>query len=312
MEVLETSSNTRFNSEFLRIGTKGLFRWQTEFLFLVPALCLFAVFVFYPFCSIFLRSVYKWDGVNPGTFVGLNNFIEIFTHDYGFWFAMRNALYWAPLTIIPQMILGFALAYILTSGIPFESIFRAIIYFPAIVSPIVVGIVWQRIYNPFGGLLSDIGVEWHIPALMTAFLADPKIAIFSVIVVNIWQWTGYSMILYVAGLKAIPEEVLEAAILDGASVLKSITRVIWPMLRHVHLTLILLGIIGTLQTFPLIYIMTQGGPNHATEMLPNYIFTQAFRLQAVGYASALSVILLLLALGLSIFQMKVFGSRFTT
>lgn len=312
MEVVETSSKALLKSQFSRIGSVSFLRSNSQFLFLVPALCLFAVFVFYPFCSIFFRSVYKWDGVNPGTFVGFANFIEILTHDYGFWLAMRNALYWAPLTIIPQMILGFALAYILTSGIPFESIFRAIIYFPAIVSPIVVGIVWQRIYNPFGGLLSDIGVEWHIPALMSPFLADPKIAIFSVIVVNIWQWTGYSMILYVAGLKAIPEEVLEAAIIDGASVLKRIARIIWPILRHVHLTLILLGTIGTLQTFPLIYIMTQGGPNHATEMLPNYIFTQAFRLQAVGYASALSVILLLLALGLSIFQMKVFGSRFTT
>jgi ABC-type sugar transport system permease subunit len=116
----------------------------------------------------------------------------------------------------------------------------------------------------------------------------------------------------VAGLNTIPEEILEAATLDGAGAFKRITRIIWPMLRHVHLTLILLGIIGTLQTFPLIYIMTQGGPNHATEMLPNYIFTQAFRLQAVGYASALSVILLLLALGLSVFQMKIFGSRFAS
>jgi len=260
----------------------------------------------------FFRSVYQWDGVNPATFVGLKNFIEILTGDYGFWLAMRNALYWAPTTVVAQMIAGFALAYILTSGVPFQSIFRAIIYFPAIVSPIVVGIVWQRIYNPFGGLLSDIGAARHIPALMIPFLSDPKIAIFSVIVVNIWQWTGYSMILYVAGLKTIPKEILEAGALDGAGVFKRITWIIWPMLRHVHLTLILLGIIGTLQTFPIIYVMTQGGPNHATEMLPNYIFTQAFRLQAVGYASALSVILLLLALGLSVFQMKVFGSRFTT
>jgi len=308
--VVTRSSGAGFKPNSPR--TRTALRWNWDFLFLIPALSLFSVFVLYPFCSIFFRSVYQWDGVNQATFVGLKNFIEILTRDYGFWLAMRNALYWAPITIVAQMIVGFALAYILTSGVPFQSIFRAIIYFPAIVSPIVVGIVWQRIYNPFGGLLSDIGAAWHIPALMIPFLSDPKIAIFSVIVVNIWQWTGYSMILYVAGLKTIPEEILEAGTLDGAGVFKRITRIIWPMLRHVHLTLILLGIIGTLQTFPIIYVMTQGGPNHATEMLPNYIFTQAFRLQAVGYASALSVILLLLALSLSVFQMKVFGSRFAT
>src|SRR5258708_12888023 len=148
------------------------------------------------------------------------------------------------------MIVGFGLAYILTSGVPFQSIFRAIIYFPAIVSPIVVGIVWQRIYNPFGGLLSDIGAAWHIPALMIPFLSDPKIAIFSVIVVNIWQWTGYSMILYVAGLKTIPEEILEAVTLDGAGVFKPITPIIWPILPPVPSTLFLLGIITTLHTFP--------------------------------------------------------------
>lgn len=305
------TASSRNGSRSSVIKSRFSVRSNREFLFLIPALSLFSVFVLYPFGSVLFRSLYQWDGVNPATFVGLKNFIEIIGRDYGFWLAMRNALYWAPLTIVPQMLLGFLLAYILTSGVPFESIFRAIIYFPAIVSPIVTGIVWQRIYNPFGGLLSDIGVAWHIPALMTPFLADPKIAIFSVIVVNIWQWTGYSMILYVAGLKTIPEEILEAATIDGASRLRRITHIIWPMLRHVHLTLILLGIIGTLQTFPIIYIMTQGGPNHATEMLPNYIFTQAFRLQAMGYASALSVILLLLALGLSVFQMKVFGSRFT-
>src|SRR5258708_31247234 len=131
------------------------------------------------------------------------------------------------------MIVGFGLAYLLNSGLPFQSIFGAIIYFPAIGSPIVVGIVWQRIYNPFGGLLSDIGAAWHIPALMIPFLSDPKIAIFSVIVVNIWQWTGYSMILYVAGLKTIPDEDPGAGNLYGAGVFKRITRDSVPMLRAV-------------------------------------------------------------------------------
>ncbi len=118
------------------------------------------------------------------------------------------------------------------------------------------------------------------------------------------------MLLYVAGLKGLSSEIREAARLDGASIMQSIIYVVWPMLKHVHLTLVLLGVIGTLQTFPLIYMLTNGGPNHATESLPNYIFLQAFRLQSMGYSAAISVVLMGAALLLSVFQVGVLGSRF--
>jgi multiple sugar transport system permease protein/raffinose/stachyose/melibiose transport system permease protein len=174
-----------------------------------------------------------------------------------------------------------------------------------------VSIVWQRIYNPFGGLLSDIGFEHHLDFLIKPYLSDPDIAIFSVIAINVWQWTGFSMLMYVAGLQTLSDEVIEAARVDGANVFQLIGRVIWPMLRHVHLMLILLGVIGTLQTFALIFMLTKGGPNHSTEMLPNYIFQQAFELNRMGYASAVAVVLLVIALSTSIFQVKIFGSRFS-
>ena len=208
------------------------------------------------------------------------------------------------------MFLGFILAYLLNSRIPGGTLFRAIFYVPAIVSPVVIGTVWQRIYNPFGGFLSDLGfaVGWRF--LQQPFLTDFHTAIFAVIVVNVWQWTGFSMVLYLAGLQGVPSEIIEAAQLEGARRWQIAGKIVWPMLRHVHLTLILLGVIGTLQTFPLIYTLTHGGPNHATEMLPNYIFQEAFRLQSMGYASALSVVLLVLCLGLSVVQVKFLGARF--
>ncbi|MDH3659249.1 MAG: sugar ABC transporter permease [Alphaproteobacteria bacterium] len=280
-------------------------------LFILPALLPFLVFVLYPAFYIFYASLFAWDGVNQAVFVLFDNYIRMFTSDAAFWLALRNAVYWAFLTIFPQMFLGFLIALVLTSGIPFQTFFRAVFYVPAIVSPVVIGIVWQRIYNPFGGLLSDAGLATGFGFLMTPFLADTKIAIFSVIVVNVWQWTGFSMLLYIAGLQEIPDEILDSAKVEGADTWQTIRHIVWPMLKHVHLTLILLGIIGTLQTFPLVYIMTGGGPNHATETLPNYIFLQAFKLQSMGYASALSVVLLLLALGLSLFQVRVLGARFS-
>ena len=241
----------------------------------------------------------------------MQNYIEIFTDDRAFGLAIRNAFLWTFLTIFPQMLLGFLLAFILTSGIPLQNLFRVIFFMPAIISPVVLGIVWQRIYNPFGGLLADIGLETGARFLIQPYLADPKIAIYSTIAVNVWQWTGFSMLMYVAGLQGLPDEVLNAAEVDGANGRQRIQHIILPLLRHVHLTLILLGVIGTLQTFALVYMLTKGGPNHATEMLPTYIFQQAFTLQSMGYASALAVVLLVMALSASIFQVRVLGARFT-
>lgn len=279
--------------------------------FMAPAMALFFVFVLYSIFYILAASLYDWDGINEAIFVGLGNYIELFTDDRTFGLTLRNSFLWTFLTIFPQMFLGFLLAYILTSGIPFQNIFRIIFFTPAIISPVVLGIVWQRIYNPFGGLLADIGIETGARFLVQPYLADPKIAIYSTIAVNVWQWTGFSMLMYVAGLQSLSQEVLQAAEVDGAGKWQQIRFVIWPMLRHVHLTLILLGVIGTLQTFALVFMLTKGGPNHATEMLPTYIFQQAFTLQSMGYASALAVVLLVIALGASIFQVSALGSRFT-
>lgn len=290
-------------SKWLR-DNQGLF-------FMAPAMALFFVFVLYSIFYILAASLYDWDGINEAVFVGLGNYIELFTDDRTFGLTLRNSFLWTFLTIFPQMFLGFLLAYILTSGIPFQNIFRIIFFTPAIISPVVLGIVWQRIYNPFGGLLADIGLEIGARFLVQPYLADPKIAIYSTIAVNVWQWTGFSMLMYVAGLQSLSEEVLQAAEVDGAGKWQQIRFVIWPMLRHVHLTLILLGVIGTLQTFALVFMLTKGGPNHATEMLPTYIFQQAFTLQSMGYASALAVVLLVIALGASIFQVSALGSRFT-
>lgn len=281
------------------------------FLFILPPLILFFVFILYPIYYIFQSSLLDWSGVGTATFVGFKNYIGIFTQDRAFRLAMRNCFYWSFLTIFPQMFMGFILAYALNTNLPGRNFFRAVFYMPAIISPVVIGIVWIRIYNPFSGLLSDLGFATGLELLAKPYLSDPKIAIFSVIAVNVWQWTGWSMLMYLAGLQGIPDEIMDAAGLDGANLFQRIRCIVWPMLNHVHKTLILLGVIGTLQTFTLIFSMTKGGPNHATEMLPTYIFKHGFELQSMGYASALSVILLVLALTLSLFQVLVLGSRFS-
>ncbi|GHF22916.1 carbohydrate ABC transporter permease [Pseudolysinimonas yzui] len=286
----------------LRQNTTGL-------LFLLPALTLFAVFVVYPIVYNIQASTLEWDGVNPGTFIGLDNYVRLF-QDPTFLITLRNSAYWIPLTIVPQALIGLLLALALNRGIFASTFYRALFFIPAILSPVVVGIVWQRVMDPFNGVFASVGKATGLDWLGGSFLADPDTAIFAVIVVNIWMWTGFSMLFYLAGLQLIDTSVLEAARIDGANSFQTTWRITFPLLKSTHLSLLLLGIIGSLKTFELVYVLTQGGPAHASEMLPTYAFQQAFQLQSVGYASTISVVLIVIAVASSLSMVRVFGAGF--
>lgn len=293
MNRLKTSRNTQ----------------QIGLVFIAPAMILFFAYVLYPIGYIIVNSFFEWDGVNERIFIGVKNYIRMFK-DEVFLLSLRNVTYWIFLTIFPQMLLGFLFAFILNHRIFGKTLYRAIIYMPAIISPVVIGIVWQRIYNPFGGLLADVGLKSGLLFLVKPYISDPKIAIFFVILVNVWQWTGWSMLLYLAAMQSINEEIFESIRLEGTSKWQEIRYIVWPMVKSTHLTLILLGVIGALQTFDLVYSLTNGGPNNSTQMLSTYIFLRSFRLQGMGYGSAISVFTLALALVLSLFQIKVLGAKF--
>lgn len=279
--------------------------------FLVPALLLFAVFIIYPIVYNVQASTLKWDGVNEGTFVGLGNYRELVA-DPIFHRTLVNSALWIPLTIIPQGLIGFLLAVALNQKLRGSTIYRALFFIPAILSPVVVGIVWQRIMDPFNGVLTQVGKATGLGFLTNNYLSDPKTAIFAVIFVNVWMWTGFSMLFYLAGLQLIDPSVVEAARIDGASGLQTLTRITFPLLKSTTLSLVLLGIIGSLKTFELVYVMTEGGPYHASEMLPTFAFLEAFKLQNVGYASTISMVLLVIAIVSSLSMVRVFGAGFMT
>lgn len=279
--------------------------------FLIPALLLFAIFVVYPIVYNVQASTLKWDGVNPGTFVGLDNYRGLID-DPVFHRSLINSALWIPLTIVPQGVMGFLLAVALNQKLRGSTIYRALFFIPAILSPVVVGIVWQRIMDPFNGVLTQVGQASGMEFLTNDYLSDPGTAIFAVIFVNVWMWTGFSMLFYLAGLQLIDPSVLEAARIDGASGLQTLLRIIFPLLKSTTLSLVLLGVIGSLKTFELVYVMTEGGPNHASEMLPTFAFQEAFKLQNVGYASAISMVLLVIAVVSSLSMVRVFGAGFIT
>lgn len=180
-------------------------------------------------------------------------------------------------------------------------------FIPVVTSVVAIAIVFKNMFSPYQGLITNALYKLGFKGPFN-WLGDYRSAVFAVIGVNIWEWTGWSMLLYVAGLSQISTDIREAVEIDGVSEIKKIFAIYVPLLSSVHKTLIMLGIIGSLQTFALVYTMTSGGPNSASEMPGTYIFKAGFRMQKMGYASAVSVVVLLTALLLTIRQVVSFGS----
>lgn len=287
--------------------THGLKRQRIGgYLFILPAVLFFLCFILYPVLFVAFGSVYSWNTLSNMKFSGISNYIRVF-QDPVMRKVMRNVVYWIIVTIIVQAGLGFALAYIIEEKLHrLRSVFRTLFFLPVVTSVVVIAIVWSNMYKPYQGLIMNFLSLFG--AKIINFVGDPKIAIFSIILVNIWEWTGWSMVLYVAGINQISEDVKEAASIDGASGFRLILSIYLPLLAGTHKSLIMLGIVGSLQTFALIYSMTGGGPNHATEMPGTYIFRTGFSNQQMGYASAISIVTLVLALVLTVIQVVFVGS----
>ena len=182
----------------------------TGLLFLLPALVLFAVFVVYPIVYNVQASTLDWDGVNPGTFIGFDNYVKL-VQDPTFLITLRNSAYWIPLTIVPQALIGFLLALALNRGIFASTVYRAIFFIPAILSPVVVGIVWQRIMDPFNGVFSSVGKATGLDWLGGNFLSDPNTAIFAVLATAIWATTGFVIVIFLSALRNVDAELVDAA-----------------------------------------------------------------------------------------------------
>lgn len=277
------------------------------YLFILPSILFFVFYILYPIIFVGWSSVYDWSTLKNMTFVGLDNYTRAFG-DKVFWTTMKNSLFWIITTVPVQAALGFFFAYIVEERLrKGKGFFRTVFFLPVATSVAVVAIVWGKMLQPYQGIithyLSQIGIKGQIN-----ILGMPNTAIFGCIIANIWEWTGWSMIMYVAGMSQIPEDMKEAAKIDGVTRWNEIRYIYFPSLASTHKSLLMLGIIGSLQTFGLIYTMTGGGPNHASEMPGTYIFQTGFTNQQMGYASALSMVTLLFALVLTIIQVKGLGA----
>ncbi|NOX61305.1 MAG: sugar ABC transporter permease [Chloroflexi bacterium] len=226
--------------------------------------------------------------------------------DRHFWQALENTFQYAILVTLLQNVIGLSLALAVTSKAhrPVRTLFLV----PPLLSSIALGMIWSYMYRPDGainGLLTLAGLEnWT-----QNWLGDPNLALYALVVTNIWKWTGMSMIIYLAAILAIPQEIQEAASIDGVGVWQRFRHITFPLIAPAFTINIVLSMIGSLKVFDIIFIMTQGGPGRATESLTTYIFKRAFDAHKFGYAIAVAVVMFVIIMTLSLIQMRYLTRR---
>jgi len=277
-------------------------------LFVLPTLLVFTVFVFYPILQTFYRSFYDWDGINAAIFTGLSNYKELFQDDL-FYESLKNGVIFAAILLVVQVgsatLLTFAM---LNRHVKGKRFFRTAFFIPVVLSVTVVCQLWSAIYNPEFGLLNKL-FEILGFSYRQNWLSDMKLAIYAVTFVNVWQFTGYQFTIIYAGAKAIPEDYLEAAMIDGASGWKMNLKIILPLLRDTYRMCVVFAVTGGLNAFAHMNLLTKGGPGTSTYTLTYMTFRNAFIIGEYGYGCTSAVILVLQCLIVTIIINRIFTRK---
>ena len=275
------------------VALSGL-RRNKGVVWILPAFLFLVVIIYYSMFFTFSLSTTNWDGLSPvREAVGLKNYEKLFG-DKVFWKCLQNTAIYLVVTFIVQNALGFIFAVILHSNVKLPTLFKCIIFIPTILAPATMAPVFRLLFSP-QGLLQTIFDTLHL-GITVDWLSRPDTALIVLMSVTIWEFTGMSFILYYAAMSQIDTEMLEAARLDGAGNLRTLWHMVLPGCRGTTVSMGMLSVIGALKTFDIPYLITTGGPMHATEFLGTYIYRQGIRQSHLGYAAALSVVLLVLAI----------------
>ncbi len=288
----------------LKRGTGSSHRFQdnlTIALFLLPALILFLIFVIYPIFQSVYYSLFDWKGFGPAVdFVGLDNFINILT-DKVFLIALRNGVFIIAFSLVFQLPLSLALAVLVGRDLPGRVFFRTIFFMPYVLSEVMAAIMWLFLYNadPERGLLNALLVLFP-GGKAIPWLSDTNIVLPAVFLAITWKYFGFHMLLYLAGLQNIPIEIEEAGRVDGANSFQNFFYITLPLLGSTIRTSVYLSVLGSLQQFILVWIMTKGGPVNASETLATYMYRFGFVRFQLGYGSAVAIYMFLICLTFSL------------
>ncbi|WP_375433518.1 carbohydrate ABC transporter permease [uncultured Friedmanniella sp.] len=278
----------------------------SAYAFLSVPLLLFMVFTVFALIFAFYLTFHEWNALEPETpYVGLRNYSDMIA-DEGFRGAIVNTFYFTAVSVPVTMAIGLLVALLLNLPLRGRGFLRTLYFLPVVTPFVVVAILWKWLYNGDFGLFNFYLLKTHLIDSPLLFLSDQKLAMPSVILMSIWSGVGFSMVIYLAALQAIPEDLYEAARVDGASGLSRLLYITVPMLRPTTLFLAVIGIIGAFQVFTQIFVMTSGGPAEKTTTVVYFIYLAAFKFYEFGYASTLSFGLLAILLVFTIIQLRIY------
>jgi multiple sugar transport system permease protein len=292
-------------AELRQVGRKGA-AWLQPWLYLCPALLVMLTMTVYPFVYTVVLSLSRWNltFARPRTFIGVANYQAILG-SADFWNSAGRTFWYVGGCVTIEFVLGVLIAFLLDTQFILRSLVRALILLPMVMAPVVAGLIWRFIFNDEWGLANNIGSLFGLRS--KAWLVDPHLAFFAVIVADIWQWTPFIVLITLAGLQAVPRELIDAGRVDGANWWQIQRYITLPTIRAILAIGLLIRLIDAFRNVDQIFIMTYGGPGVATSVLGFYTYLKAFKFFDMGYASALGIIMLFIISVLAQIVMRLLG-----
>lgn len=270
--------------------------------FVLPCLLLYVSLVFAPILVSVYNGMLDWNGIGESKFVGLANFEKLFTNDSLFWPAVGRTFLLAGFSMAVQLPIALVVAILISRFVRRSGFLVSSYFLPVILSVAVIGQLWKTIYNPapMGGMINQLLIKLGLDSWTHSWLTEPKIAIYAIIVVALWQYLGYHILIQFTGIQNIPSDIYEAARIDGASGFKAERYITLPLIVPIFKISVVLSFIGSLQSFDLIMVMTGGGPANATNVVASYMYNMSFLSMKYGYGSAIASFLVVVCLAATV------------
>lgn len=272
------------------------------YIFITPNVLLFLVFMILPIIFTFYISFYNWGILGKTDFVFFDNYVKLF-QDNVFWTALGNTVYYTAGTVPLSAAFGLLGAMLLNQKVPLRAFFRAVFFAPVVVSMVAAGLIWSWMFNPNYGLFNEILSKFGIDGIN--WLSSSTWAMPAIILTTLWLRIGYCLVIYLSGLQSVPDELYEAANMDGASTMQKFWKITLPMIKPTTVFIVVMEVIHGFMVFDLIYTMTNGGPGYSTTVIVQYIYQKAFQEGQMGYASSMGTIFFIIMLILTVIQLRI-------